>query len=171
MPGLGLAVEQGQRRRRHLGERARAVTVQGGQAGIKGRGDGGRLNALAGDAAFLVCKVGARGQARGHALTAQHLDDLATSVVDEDRHFAAEAEGAAVGDTQGQQRGDGGIGGVAPAFQESKARVNGLLPPGHNRSLAAGRFPRPRVSRRLPLDSGRQQEEGHEQPTREQTGH
>src|SRR5262249_15153220 len=89
----------------------------------------------------VLGEVLARREPRRGAQAAQHLDDVTLGVVDEDRHFAAKAERAAVSHAQRQDGCRGRVGRVATALEQGESRLDGALPAGADGAILAGGLP------------------------------
>ena len=92
-------------------------------------------------ALVVLLEIRDRGQPRGDALAANHLDHPPLGIVHEDRHLAAEAEVLRIGDRQHQHRGHGCVDGVPAALQDRQRRVGRFRAAGGHGGLRTGSFP------------------------------
>ena len=100
----------------------------------------GAVDAGGRDAATLR-EVFERGQAWCDALATDHLRDVPLRIINQERNFATEAEHAAVGHGQGEDRGDRRVGRVTTVLQDGETRIDGCLPTGNDDSPLAASVP------------------------------
>src|SRR4051812_21822815 len=115
------------------------MPIQQCQTRIKCCGHSCGFQPVARDSAALF-EVLARCEPRSSTLAGDHFYRLTLSVVDDDRHFAAEAESTRVCDAESQDGGSGSIRRIATLLENLNASSNRFRAPCTHSALASGAF-------------------------------